>query len=966
MLIFRTLPCKLNLLRGVGRVGIICCLVYSAAPVAAQVVSDRTLPEPTRITSQGGTLEITGGTRTGNHLFHSFERFSIPANSTALFNNDAAVTNIFSRVTGRSLSRIEGELRANGSANLFLINPNGIIFGADASLNIGGSFIGSTAHRLLFANGSEYSAVNPEANSNMSSLLTVSVPIGLQFGDGLGTSLGQIQIQGNGHNLFLNSSTDPSVNRSDRPVGLQVNPGQTLALIGSNIALEGGNLTASEGRIELGSVRSGQVTLESLSDELGWRLGYDKISEFGDISLSQAASLEVSGDRGGSIQVQGQNVRIAGASAMLADTLGAGTGGSLTLRASEQVRLGGFSEAPFVSRLSTDVALNATGQGGDLRIVTPNLQIINGGQISSGTFGVGNAGTLRLQTDTLQISGGSLIGPSGLFVPVAATASGNGGRLSLTTNLLQMDDRAQIAASTFGVGNAGTLNVRANQVDLRGGSDITAIVDQGAIGNGDRLTLTADRLTLSDGSQISALTAGSGDAGDVSIVAGEISITGSAGRFASGFLASVEPGATGRGGRMVVRAERLQLRDGGEISTITFGDGNAGNLLIDANEVEIIGGSSLSPSALVAASGGTGDSGRLRLNTNRLRVEAGGQISASTFGAGDAGDLTIAATSVELIGSNPFGRSGLFSSAIEDTGAGGDLQITTDRLLVADGAIISVSNFPSNPNGRSGSGGVGNLILNADRIVLDNQSLLTADSAAGDRGNITLQSGNTVLLRGSAITTDAQGSARGGNINLNTSLLTAAGNSDITANAVSNFGGEVAIESDAVLGTQIRSQLTPQSDITAFSELGARFSGTVQLDAPVIDPSRGLTQLPEIPLDASNQIAAACAETEGSEFVVTGRGGLPEAPVQILRGGTFWEDLRTSSLGDQERLSNDRENQFQNEELKPPIEAQGWQLNELGQVVLVAQSGTSTSSRYPQEIASQTSIACAERSSFNP
>jgi filamentous hemagglutinin family protein len=926
---------QLSVLRRVGA-GIL-CWGLAAAPATAQITSDRTLPQPTRVTPQGNTLEITGGTRTGDHLFHSFERFSVPTNGTAFFNNDAAITNIFSRVTGRSLSQIDGELRANGGANLFLINPNGIIFGANASLNIGGSFVGSTANSIQFANGGEYSAVNPDVNSDVNSLLTISVPIGLQFGEGGET--GQIQVQGNGHNLFLNSPTDPSVNRSDRPVGLRVNPGQTLALVGSNLTLQGGNLTAAGGQIELGSVDSGQVSLESLPDAPGWKLGYDDVLGFGDITLTQAASLEASGDRGGTIQVQGRRIRIGGASAMLADTLGTGDGGSLRLQAFERVRIAGFSAAPFVSRLSTDVAPSATGQGGDLSIVTPILDVADGAQISSGTFGAGNAGTLRLQTETLRISGSSPIGPSGLFVPVSATAIGNGGRLDVTTDLLQIDG-AQISATTFGAGNAGRLSLRANQVDLQNGSSIAAIVERGASGNGDRSTLVADQLRLGGGSQITTLTAGTGNAGDMNIRAREIEIAGGAGRFASGFLASVEPEATGRGGRMVVQADRLRLLDGGEISTITFGAGRAGNLLIDAGEVEINGGSPSGPSSLLAASRGTGTGGRLRINADRLQVNAGGQIATATAGSGDAGDLTIAANSVELVGGNAFGRSGLFSSAIEGTGAGGNIQMTVDRLRIADGAIVSVSNFPSNPSAQAGSGGVGNLILNANQIVLDSRSLLTADSNAGDRGNISLQSGNIVLLQESAITTNAQGNARGGNINLDTNLLTATGNSDITANAVSDFGGQVAIAADAVLGTQIRPQLTSQSDITAFSELGAQFSGTVQLDAPIIDPSRGLVELPEIPVDASNQIAAACAETEGSEFVITGRGGLPEAPVQILRGGTIWEDLRTSSLGNQER-GKDRLNAVQNESvegLQSPVEAQGWQVDESGQVVLVAQA----------------------------
>jgi filamentous hemagglutinin family protein len=922
-------------LHWMGVVGFVGYFLQASPLVRAQVVSDRTLLQPTRVTRQGNTIDITGGTSAGNNLFHSFEQFSIPEGNAAIFNNDATVENIFSRVTGRSLSQIDGELRTNGGANLFLLNPNGIVFGANAKLNIGGSFIGSTADRLQFADGFTYSAVNPQTTP----VLTISTPIGLQFS---GDRSGQIRVRGNGHNLFLNSPDDPSVNRNDRPVGIQVNLGQTLAFVGGDVTIQGGNLTAAAGRIDVGSVVAGSVALETIQP--GWQLNYSAVPEFGDIRLSQAASLEASGDRGGNIQVQGRRVQITGASAILADTLGGGTGASLTLRATERLRLTGSIDSPtqpFVSRLSTDVGLNATGQGGVLSIIAPTFQISDGGQVSSGTFGVGRGGTIRIQTDTLQVQGGSLIGPSGIFVQTAATASGDGGRLMINTDRLQLADQAQIAASTFGEGNAGTLTVRANAVELREGSGIFSIVNPGGSGNGNTVNLTADRLRLTEGSQIAASTAGAGSAGNIIVRARDIELSGNAGRFASGLFAIVE--AEGKGGNITVTSDRISIRDGGEISLSTFGSGRAGNLRVNAEDIEIDGGSARNPSALVAASESSGNSGRLTVNADRLRLTGGGQIAASTSGSGDAGDIEINAALLELVGGNERGRSGLFSSAIESTGAGGNVQVTADRVMIEDGATISVSNFPSNPNFQPGRGGVGNLTLNANQILLNNQSLMTADSAAGDRGNINLQSSNTVLLRGSTITTNARGSASGGNLNITSALLTATGNSDITANSVSNFGGQVTIDANAVLGTQIRSQLTDQSDITAFSELGTEFSGTVQLNAPFIDLSRGLVQLPELPIDASNQIAAACdAATEGNAFVITGRGGLPETPVQTLRGATFWEDLRTTDLESQEAIEEVQDtppiNTSMNRSNNYPVEAKGWRMNESGQVILIAQA----------------------------
>ncbi|WP_413201396.1 filamentous hemagglutinin N-terminal domain-containing protein, partial [Nostoc piscinale] len=123
-----------------------------ACGVNAQVTPDGTL---NTAVSGSNHYSITNGTRVGNNLFHSFSQFSIPTGSSASFDNATDIQNIFSRVTGGNLSNIDGRVSANGNANLFLLNPAGMIFGKNASLNIGGSFIGTTANSIKFADGSE-------------------------------------------------------------------------------------------------------------------------------------------------------------------------------------------------------------------------------------------------------------------------------------------------------------------------------------------------------------------------------------------------------------------------------------------------------------------------------------------------------------------------------------------------------------------------------------------------------------------------------------------------------------------------------------------------------------------------------------------------------------------------------------------------------------------------------------------
>lgn len=165
-------------------------------PALTQVIPDTTLQNNSSITTEGNTNIINGGTQAGDNLFHSFEQFSIPTNGTAQFNNSIDIQNIFSRVTGGSISNIDGLIRANGAANLFLINPNGIIFGSNARLDIGGSFIGSTVSSVNFGDGRQSSASQPQATP----LLTINVPTGLRIEK---TNSGEIRIQDTDHDLSL-------------------------------------------------------------------------------------------------------------------------------------------------------------------------------------------------------------------------------------------------------------------------------------------------------------------------------------------------------------------------------------------------------------------------------------------------------------------------------------------------------------------------------------------------------------------------------------------------------------------------------------------------------------------------------------------------------------------------------------------------------------------------------------------
>ncbi len=810
--------------------------VSSARPSLAQsiAVDGSTPTQLNGGNSCSGNCTVTGGLKdgigSGPNLFHSFDTFNVDAGSTVTFTNPSGVDNIFSRVTGLSnLSDIDGTLKVDGTANFFLLNPNGILFGPNAQLDIQGSFLASTASSVLFQGGSPFGATPAETPS----LLTVNVPVGLQFG----TSASPIQIQGQRHSLSYNP--DFTVSRGSSLPGLVAPNGQTLAFIGSGVTLAGGNVTAESGQIEVGSV-GGNSLVNMNPTATGWDFDYAGVNRFEDIQLTNQSALDVSGDDAGSIHLQGRNLSLSGGSAILAQVLTAG-GGQIALEASESLSLEGVNlsaTSQMPTTVSIEIASGATGDGSSLLSVSaPILNLTAGGQIGLGMAGDGTSGRVEVQAQTIAADNGANAGPSSIYTAVLPTV-----------------------------------------------------------------------------------------------------FTG-------------RPPATGRGGDLLISTEQLRLTNGAQFVASTFGVGDAGRLFIEAKNIEASGFNEGGPTNIASASefSFSGAGGSLDIRTDRLVLADGAQISVGTSGPKPAGNLTIeAADSIELRGSGVSGRSGLFANSFNATGssdaigAGGNIQVNTQTLSLLDGATINISNFPSIPGRPPGTGPAGNVVVTAGDIVLKDGSLITADTVSGDRANITLSADSLVLRRGSNITTNATGTATGGNINIDTQALIAFENSDITANAIDNFGGRVVVNAKTILGTAYREQLTTESDITASSALGPAFSGSVELNTPDVDPTNGLTELPT-GLAAADQIVAACAQTQSNAFVATGRGGLPEGASQLITNQSIWNDFRlTESAGNLAFGGNETAGPAANStadplEMSAPdevVEAQAWSIDSEGRVVL--------------------------------
>lgn len=778
----------------------------------AQIVPDTSLPTNSIVTPNANVFTLDGGTQTGGNLFHSFQEFSLPTGTEAFFNNGIDVQNIFTRVTGGKLSNIDGLLRANGAANLFLLNPSGIVFGPNARLDIGGSFFGSTADRIQFADGVEFSAQTSETTP----LLSVNVPMGLHFGQ----NPGAITVRGSGHRT-INPIFSPS-DRSQNPVGLQVTAGHTLALIGGNVNLWGGIVSvAGGGHLEVGSVSDAQVKLHPT--DLGWMGDYSGVEQFTDIHMAQQSLLDASGS-GGSIQLQGGNIRLSEGSVALVQNLGTQPSAGITVNAPQSLSLqGNTADGTYGSLISIENL--GLGQTGALSVSTGDLSLQNGGIIWTRTFDRADSSPMTVNaTGTISIDGLAMGNP-------IVTSS--------------------IATVTWGSGNAGSL------------------------------TVLSENWTLRNGAGVSSTTFSSGDSGTVRIqVKDQLEITGQNPILLSASAIGSSTFSSGNTRDLFIDTARLVIREGAALGSSSLASGSAGNVTINASEsVEVTGrtGGSIVPSRISSTA----------LVLDRITQEA-------------------------------------FRLPAIPTGNSGSLSINTPSLRINDGALVTVRN--------EGPGKAGDIQINTNSMILDARGEIAASTASGNGGDIRLHVRDSLQMRhNSRISATAAGTGNGGNIELKAPVLVGLDNSDIIANAFQGMGGNIQIDTQGIFGLENRAQLTSQSDITASSQFGV--NGVVAITNPSVDPTSSLVNLSQEVIDPQEQVVAGCQWTAQSQFMATGRGGVPTHPNRPLSSRRTWSDVRDL----REFRAEATEAASAAPQTPPrPVEATGWVLREDGRVELVA------------------------------
>lgn len=806
-----------------------------------------------------GNIQITAdlGVTSGTNLFHSFSVFNVLSGESAVFSGPAAIHNVISRVTGGTsdftglkASIIDGPVSLTiPYANFYFINPNGVIFYENGSINASGSVYLSTADVVRFNEGEAF-----YADPTQTSVLSTADPVAFGF---LSASPAPIELNG----PWLGDPYSPS----------PVPPGETFALVGGDIDIRDGAygyaaIIAPGATVSLVSVASsGDVGLAGLSDGT---VDLSAFTTLGQVRLSGGSFVDV-GDPGyfdedanflgfanngasGSIYIRGGQLTLSPAG-LLAQTFGDENGGVIDIAVRGDLDAETDPDTGVISVILAG-SYGGLGAGAGINLdVGGTLRVSDGSFVLSESYGSGPAGDIHIRASAIEVQGQGL----GEFTGISADNYGDGAGPSLyitTTGSLNILNGGYVGTKNFGPGTGGDLTITADSVLATGTGDLTLSLSTETVGgDAGNLSLNARTVELDNGARISSSTGfkpdyptgGYGNAGALNMTASEsIVINGEfSGIFSatSAMNAIVDGGDAGNAGALNITTPLLLL-DGGVIDSTTVGDGDAGAVGVHVRELRLTGGAQIR-----SFSGGFDEF------TDELVV-----------GNGAAGSVSVDATgSVTASGASASGRPSGLLAETRGSGVGGNVTVRAWDLTLSDGATISSSSL--------GSGLAGDVLIElGDSLTLRGGSIATQATTA-DGGNITITAPRLIHLADSRITTSVQsGSGGGGNIFIDPQFVVLQ-NSQIIANAFGGPGGNINIIAGQLLAD-------PATVISASSALG--IDGTVNIEAPDSDVSSDLAALPDSFLDAASLMQAGCGAARAglSSLVEVGRGGLPSDP----------------------------------------------------------------------------------------
>jgi filamentous hemagglutinin family protein len=899
----------------------------------------------TEVDQAGDTTQITGGTRPGGgtNLFHSFDSFTLGTSDVAHFMNDMQLqtTNIIARVIGGERSTIDGTLRTNnplnaadpmnfGAANLWLVNPSGLLLGPNARVEVGGSVSMSTANYLRF-----------DGTSALFDMLSTPASLGL-------LNVAPVVAFG----FTGPEPTDPIIVQGSM---LQVPEGRTLSLVGGDITIQAGTL--EDGTMQAASLRApgGQLNLVSVASpgevlvpsfQTGPNINGVSFTGLGTVTIKEGATLDVSGQldefgtpigngNSGTVFVRGGQL-VMDASTIQAITWGAvnGLSTAVDIQVSQKVAL---TNASTIATLTF-----GSGRGGDVQLTAPTLTIENAPQSILTTTGEGGGvgGDVVLNVGTVSLMGGLMGGSSiqsssqihnftpGLGQGGNVTIQGLGGAGSAAESAALSGD-SSLSSGTAGSGDGGRVAITSKSLTMEGAAT-TINASTTDVGRGGNIVVSVQHASLSDGATIKTLTT----SGDLNAPAGaSVTVQGLRGAgkmadsvalsgLASGIVSDAGGVGTVRAGDVAVHAKTVSLTDGAVIQAGTPSTTAAGgNVTIDADSVDISGGSSISSQASEADAGqihitanrlilnnvsiasntvSSGRGGDVVLNVGSMSLSNGAKINSSTSEAGRAGDIAINVGTLSLADGSEISSASIGKDAITNPddgtirapGTAGNVVITATGSFTSDGSTVATSAEANHG---------GDVSIKAHSAQLSNGTLITANSNAplevketvlingqlveqvvgdGNAGNISIHSGSTFVMTNSSMTTEAS-QASGGQITIITPEMVRVINgrvsTSVAGSATDTAGGNITIDPQFVVlqGGQIVAKAfagsggaidiiagsafisDPASIVDASSTLG--ISGTINIQSPLQNVGGELAALSQEFSSAAALLAQQCA-----------------------------------------------------------------------------------------------------------
>ncbi|MBT9314836.1 two-partner secretion domain-containing protein [Leptothoe spongobia] len=754
----------------------------------AQIIPDDTLGSEGSIVIDNGNSDfINGGAIRGANLFHSFQDFNVNTGQQVYFVNPEGIGTILSRVTGSNVSNIDGLLGVDGTADLFLLNPNGISFGPNAELDIRGAFTASTADTLEFTDGSVFSAVNPQGTS----FLTMSVPLGVQFGNsvqgnitstgiletGQGLTLfgNQLYLEGQlmaGGNLALqaqdtvtirDTATDAFITRSGNDLTIQGNQGidiWTLQHLEHTPFISRGDLTLISGGTISGDAHfesGGNFQLLTLERTPGNFVSFHDPSIFadGDVILGDYTGASLKVEATGSIQ--GGDISITGPdTTLVAD----GSGSDEDLLASNRTAIL-RSGVNLVSPPNLPQTVGGTTfEEGTVADQPPGSIIID--SINTSDNNGGDAGSIIISATGNIIINGKL---ESLSVSTVDD-SGNGGSISITSSSgdISINDEVNTFSYSYAgnSGNAGSISISAlGDISARNLNSVSASMkDPGNSSNGGNISISSisGDITINGNvaSPSSSEIGNAGNGGDISIEAtlGNITINNSDSLTSSSSFA--RNGNTGNGGNISISSKSDITIDGRLDSysdSVTGATSNAGNISISSMSGDIRITQDVRATSY-SSSGVTGNGGDITISSMSGDIISDGELNSSSASfqtsgdAGDGGNIILSSTSGDITTNERLNSFSFSNSNLGDAGNGGDIVLSSTSGDITTNERLNSSSLSSSRSAGDG-GSISIESLNSGNITINKNLDLFSFSlsgTAGSGGDITLLTEDGLIM----------------------------------------------------------------------------------------------------------------------------------------------------------------------------------------------------------------------------